>query len=407
MPCQRNLSPPTNYITAPISYEAYDQASPVYAYGATAVPPSSSFDNSFLPQTFSLPLRPLEELYKLPSPPSTEGSLTPSPSSYSPDLPETPKRVSRRGPDHIPRPPNAFMIFRSKFVAEAKEIKTIERDHRHVSRIVASAWKMLPSEQRKVFEDLARDAKAAHALRYPNYRYKPVARDRARRKTKRNDPEDLLRDKEIGRLWSQGKKGDELLVAVGELDKDLAAGKVALPSSSAQSPVAKVEDSDTPPFRSPLLAPRRVVSMPAKLAEPSPRWATRMPTTNYSSPPMASLEAPAMPVQNCAPPTLMHLMQPHTTIHDQSGPYFSSPTSWTHPAEPVIPPFIASSQSYVGADMAPALALWGSPMQSSEEYFTMSMEWNQEAMPAPANDFTLANFLNGVDTQYPWGDGAL
>ncbi|EGO02773.1 hypothetical protein SERLA73DRAFT_18439, partial [Serpula lacrymans var. lacrymans S7.3] len=70
-----------------------------------------------------------------------------------------------------PRPPNAFMIFRSDLWAKQKLKASVERDHRHVSRIAGHYWNSLTEAQRAPYRKKAETAKALHAEMYPDYKY--------------------------------------------------------------------------------------------------------------------------------------------------------------------------------------------------------------------------------------------
>ncbi|KAG7453185.1 high mobility group box, partial [Guyanagaster necrorhizus] len=81
----------------------------------------------------------------------------------------------------VPRPPNAFMIFRSHYWRDNKD--TIpERDHREISRTCGELWKALSSEEQQIYRDLANDAKKDHRAKYPNYKFTPVSRQKKTRK---------------------------------------------------------------------------------------------------------------------------------------------------------------------------------------------------------------------------------
>lgn len=82
----------------------------------------------------------------------------------------------KRDPNHIPRPPNAFMFFRSDFWAKEKNKLTVERDHRMISRNAGLEWNRLSEAQRAPYRSMAERAKQQHALRYPGYKYTPVFR---------------------------------------------------------------------------------------------------------------------------------------------------------------------------------------------------------------------------------------
>lgn len=92
---------------------------------------------------------------------------------------------------NAPRPPNAFMLFRSDFWKFNKD--TIpERDHREISRITARCWNVLAKHRRLPYQDQAKKLKEEHALLYPQHKYNLSAKDRARKKPKQEiDGHDL------------------------------------------------------------------------------------------------------------------------------------------------------------------------------------------------------------------------
>ncbi|KAK4058211.1 slightly ste11-like protein [Microbotryomycetes sp. JL221] len=115
---------------------------------------------------------------------------------------------------HIKRPPNAFILFRSYCNSPERCAKdhqgqdppgkpTAEQmsslniiDHRHISQICSHLWKSLSPLDRKYWEDLALKKKIEHTKLYPNYRYKPVFRNKEEIKKKKHMTQ---KDKEIER----------------------------------------------------------------------------------------------------------------------------------------------------------------------------------------------------------------
>jgi hypothetical protein len=86
--------------------------------------------------------------------------------------------------------------------------------------MASSEWRKLPPEAKQRFKDAAYQAKVEHSMKYPGYRFAPKPRgDRRKRKTKRNEPEVLLRNEEAARLVSQGVTGDALREALAEYDR--------------------------------------------------------------------------------------------------------------------------------------------------------------------------------------------
>ena len=121
--------------------------------------------------------------------------------------------------------------------------------------MASSEWRKLPPEAKQRFKDAAYQAKVEHSIKYPGYRFTPKPRgDRRKRKTKRNEPEILLRNEEAARLVSQGLTGDALHEALAEYDKrsseekqNSSANASFPPSFSEGSPYASPDSSSITP----------------------------------------------------------------------------------------------------------------------------------------------------------------
>ncbi|PBK66119.1 hypothetical protein ARMSODRAFT_852132, partial [Armillaria solidipes] len=72
---------------------------------------------------------------------------------------------------HIPRPSNAYIIFRSEFVALNKE--SLSKTQQKASKLAGAAWRQLPKESQDYYRDLAKQRKEEHARAHPGYKYKP------------------------------------------------------------------------------------------------------------------------------------------------------------------------------------------------------------------------------------------
>ncbi|KAJ3481962.1 hypothetical protein NLI96_g7302 [Meripilus lineatus] len=170
---------------------------------------------------------------------TTDDSEPPSPADAIFPPSETPasapsrRRVppgKRRSLGYIPRPPNAFMLFRADFVRQKHVPGSIETNHGSLSKIIGNCWRALPLEEKRIWENRAKKAKAEHRERYPNYRFRPIhnkhkkqaaAEAAAKRKEKVPAPvHDERRCEEVAQLLLEGKKGDELAAAVRRLDYD-------------------------------------------------------------------------------------------------------------------------------------------------------------------------------------------
>ncbi|WVQ79691.1 hypothetical protein IAT38_001791 [Cryptococcus sp. DSM 104549] len=124
------------------------------------------------------------------------------------------KKVSharKQNADHIPRPRNAFILFR-KHVVDSKLIPTsVEMRHQNVSIITAKMWSEAPPDQKAHFNDLARIEKEEHMKKYPGYRYQPVyRRTNVIRRRVRKDEAEEEKCKNVAELLIKGKSGEEL-----------------------------------------------------------------------------------------------------------------------------------------------------------------------------------------------------
>ncbi|ODO11053.1 hypothetical protein I350_01655 [Cryptococcus amylolentus CBS 6273] len=123
----------------------------------------------------------------------------------------------KQNADHIPRPRNAFILFR-KHVVDAKLIPTsVEMRHQNVSIITAKMWSEAPPEQKAHFNELARIEKEEHLKKYPGYRYQPVyRRTNVIRRRVRKDEAEEEKCKNIAELLSKGKSGEQLEAEIKE-----------------------------------------------------------------------------------------------------------------------------------------------------------------------------------------------
>ena len=123
-----------------------------------------------------------------------------------------PSTVTDTGPaEKVTRPRNAFMLFRSNFCKE-RITAGVERDHRHISRIVGHYWHMLSDLEKEKWKMLAEREKLEHQRKYPGWKFRPSPREKKplKRKVKRNGPADLARSKALAELVRQGKSGADL-----------------------------------------------------------------------------------------------------------------------------------------------------------------------------------------------------
>ncbi|KAF6757026.1 hypothetical protein DFP72DRAFT_892953 [Ephemerocybe angulata] len=201
-----------------------------YTFESTAQITEIDFDDGPPPLVDAPPLG------ALPPPPS-QFILFPPPDSDDPFISETgskDKAVAKRSPhskkkpeNHIPRPPNAFILFRSSFIKQQHVSQEVETNHSTLSKIIGLTWKNLSDNERKNWHDKAKTAQEEHRRKFPKYAFRPQQTKGAKggggagakRKVREVEPKDSVRCAKIAELLVQGKKGSELQEEIAEFDK--------------------------------------------------------------------------------------------------------------------------------------------------------------------------------------------
>ncbi|KAJ7185316.1 hypothetical protein C8R46DRAFT_1060108 [Mycena filopes] len=90
---------------------------------------------------------------------------------------------------HIPRPRNAFICFRSDYVKAQKNAAANSKpkalDQTAMSCGAGDAWRKMDEGEREPYVLMALAEKAAHALKYPDYRYAPGSATGVARKVRK------------------------------------------------------------------------------------------------------------------------------------------------------------------------------------------------------------------------------
>ncbi|KAI0338069.1 hypothetical protein BDW22DRAFT_1423288 [Trametopsis cervina] len=213
-----------------------------------------------------------------------------------PDLvvaePTKTSHAKKKDESYIPRPPNAFILFRSSFIKAQHIPEKIEGNHSHLSKIIGKYWKALPREEREVWEAKAIVALAEHRKKYPDWRFRPGAnalakvKDGPRRRNNKKgkgEAEKKVRNKEkrcdkIADLLVAGKKGVDLEAAIQAYDSEsvkaakveecnngLAVIVVQVQAEQKPSPARKARKTQPQPVQPQPTAP---VSKPLDPAQP-------------------------------------------------------------------------------------------------------------------------------------------
>ncbi|GMM56251.1 hypothetical protein DAKH74_028670 [Maudiozyma humilis] len=127
---------------------------------------------------------PVEMTRITPASPSSTSSNASGSNSNSTVADKIPKKcVCKKSPgsaEHIPRPRNAFILFRqhlhySIFPKDRYMLVTQGsfKTNSEVSREIGKRWRELPADEKKYWQDLALKEKEMHKQKYPDYKYAP------------------------------------------------------------------------------------------------------------------------------------------------------------------------------------------------------------------------------------------
>ena len=72
-------------------------------------------------------------------------------------------------PKHIPRPPNAFILYRSDFLKRRVIPPEVEKRQQNLSRIAGQCWNMLPETDKAIWFGKAAAVRAEHRVKYPSH----------------------------------------------------------------------------------------------------------------------------------------------------------------------------------------------------------------------------------------------
>lgn len=140
----------------------------------------------------------------------------------------------KRRASYIPRPPNAFILFRSSFIKNHHVSTSVEKNHSTLSKIIGLTWSGLSPAERDVWYGRAKLALIEHRKKWPEYSFRPSnaakaasqidggynAKANAKIKRRpREAPSDQKRCRKIAQLLVDGLKGEELDAAIEEFDQ--------------------------------------------------------------------------------------------------------------------------------------------------------------------------------------------
>ncbi|KAK7049579.1 hypothetical protein VNI00_005610 [Paramarasmius palmivorus] len=108
------------------------------------------------------------------------------PSIPSLSCPPSPEPLAPK-PKRIPRPPNAFMLFRSDLIKNGRIPKEVEHRQQTLSCVAGECWNMLREEERKEWQAKAAEKLREHQQKYPNYKFTPSPKGNSKKGKGKND----------------------------------------------------------------------------------------------------------------------------------------------------------------------------------------------------------------------------
>ncbi|KAF7318738.1 HMG box domain-containing protein [Mycena chlorophos] len=370
-------------------------------YGYSPSPPATTvtFAPNVTPTTYNAP-SPTPSPFGSPSL-TTDLPLPIFPPCDTPAPPPTRKRQppgKRRSQGYIPRPPNAFMLFRADFVRQKHVPGTIETNHGSLSKIIGNCWRSLPLDEKHLWEVRAKQAKAEHKQKYPDYKFRPV-HNKQRGATAPVPPrpqprmpsttvkgqlpqeEDDRRCEEVAALLLQGKKGEELAAAVQDLDKRR---HPTLIHSLSASPAPDSEHNVKFPY------PLQLDSSYYPELTSSPPSST---LTSSESP--FSLPQPLVPPERAADPRWRHRRSSSVPLPNEAHNPYTFPPFFGHHNDLTLPP--------IGGYAAHTFSMPPPPPSSADDSLAgMPVSIADSSLSMGLGDRVSFSWMNGTGSSFSY-----
>ncbi|KAJ7929490.1 hypothetical protein B0H13DRAFT_2310638 [Mycena leptocephala] len=138
---------------------------------------------------------------------------------------------------HIPRPPNAFILFRAAFIHAGYVPASVEPSHASLSAIAGLTWRALPAAERTIWHRKAKEERERHRVCFPGYNFQPrrrtadvsenrggsgteIKEDRPRRRQREVPLADRKRQAHIASLLVAGLSGGALDEEIAKFDAE-------------------------------------------------------------------------------------------------------------------------------------------------------------------------------------------
>lgn len=192
-------------------------------------------------------------------PPPSRPSLYAGPSSHLFPEPSSPRFESAtvcqrrlKDPEHVPRPRNAFIIFRcdftQKYLANGGSERASDIEKVSLSKRAGEAWKNETPETKRYYKKLADDERARHRIDHPDYRFRPRRQKSAGQTGERRSPKRRASSPYSKR--SAGRSSSISSVECNQVSQNdlLQIQTIAVPTSSSMLSQPYLSRQPTPDF---------------------------------------------------------------------------------------------------------------------------------------------------------------
>ncbi|KAJ7168790.1 hypothetical protein C8R46DRAFT_1092515 [Mycena filopes] len=152
---------------APSTTTTFSMFEPTVTFDSTEVKTEPATQSFFFFDTPIDETKPKRASHKRKSTPAPASASSPSPNSPSTTATDAPPAA------HIPRPPNAFILFRSSFIRAGAVPAHIEPSHSSLSAIAGLTWASLPPAEKAAWHRRAKEEREKHRERFPGYAFRP------------------------------------------------------------------------------------------------------------------------------------------------------------------------------------------------------------------------------------------
>jgi hypothetical protein len=211
--------------------------------------------------------------------------------------------VRARDKEHVARPPNAFMVYRS-YVWHTKQLEdNDEKNLSSVSRLAGRSWQTMSDQARHPFRQVADIAKREHAARNPDYKYAPSSRSQTSQKKPARRASRAKVKAKVKETATHRDAGFDSL----PLSKEATPTPASTPSASSE--LSSSPSSPSSPSTPSTAVPQRGLNLPP----PSPELKYPYDDDHTDYPPQPSVHPVTLGLIPSPSMSVLHLNDTHTS----------------------------------------------------------------------------------------------